>query len=396
MTVLKGDNLEILKTIEYSSIDLIYMDPPFFTQKTQKLSNNKNIMYSFEDTWTSIEDYKEFLSVRLEECKRVLKNSGSIFVHCDKIANHHIRLILDNIFGADMFQSEIIWNYKRWSNSKKGLLNNHQNIYFYSKSKDFKFNTIFTEYSSTTNIDQILVERKRDGNSKTIYKVDNNGNYILAKEKNGVPLSDVWNIPFLNPKAKERVGYPTQKPILLLEQIIKIATDKNDIVLDPFCGSGTTLVASKILNRNYMGIDLSEEAINITQQRLENVIKTSSNLLNKGIEAYRTKTEEEENILKLLQAKIVQRNKGIDGFLPKHFQKKPIPIKIQKNNECLNESISLLQNAINSKKLDFGVVIKTHSDNLLFDFDTIPENIIVVDHFELTIEKWLSKSQQLL
>ncbi|HHA8825831.1 TPA: site-specific DNA-methyltransferase [Streptococcus pneumoniae] len=339
MTVLKGDNLEILKTIESSSIDLIYMDPPFFTQKTQKLSNNKNIMYSFEDTWTSIEDYKEFLSVRLEECKRVLKNSGSIFVHCDKIANHHIRLILDNIFGADMFQSEIIWNYKRWSNSKKGLLNNHQNIYFYSKSKDFKFNTIFTEYSSTTNIDQILVERKRDGNSKTIYKVDNNGNYILAKEKNGVPLSDVWNIPFLNPKAKERVGYPTQKPILLLEQIIKIATDKNDIVLDPFCGSGTTLVASKILNRNYM---------------------------------------------------------GIDGFLPKHFQKKPIPIKIQKNNECLNESISLLQNAINSKKLDFGVVIKTHSDNLLFDFDTIPENIIVVDHFELTIEKWLSKSQQLL
>ncbi|HEU9768066.1 TPA: site-specific DNA-methyltransferase, partial [Streptococcus pneumoniae] len=307
MTVLKGDNLEILKTIESSSIDLIYMDPPFFTQKTQKLSNNKNIMYSFEDTWTSIEDYKEFLSVRLEECKRVLKNSGSIFVHCDKIANHHIRLILDNIFGADMFQSEIIWNYKRWSNSKKGLLNNHQNIYFYSKSKDFKFNTIFTEYSSTTNIDQILVERKRDGNSKTIYKVDNNGNYILAKEKNGVPLSDVWNIPFLNPKAKERVGYPTQKPILLLEQIIKIATDKNDIVLDPFCGSGTTLVASKILNRNYMGIDLSEEAINITQQRLENVIKTSSNLLNKGIEAYRTKTEEEENILKLLQAKIVQR-----------------------------------------------------------------------------------------
>lgn len=298
----------------------------------------------------------------------MLKNSGSIFVHCDKIANHHIRLILDNIFGADMFQSEIIWNYKRWSNSKKGLLNNHQNIYFYSKSKDFKFNTIFTEYSSTTNIDQILVERKRDGNSKTIYKVDNNGNYILAKEKNGVPLSDVWNIPFLNPKAKERVGYPTQKPILLLEQIIKIATDKNDIVLDPFCGSGTTLVASKILNRNYMGIDLSEEAINITQQRLENVIKTSSNLL----------------------------NKGIDGFLPKHFQKKPIPIKIQKNNECLNESISLLQNAINSKKLDFGVVIKTHSDNLLFDFDTIPENIIVVDHFELTIEKWLSKSQQLL
>lgn len=133
----------------------------------------------------------------------MLKNSGSIFVHCDKIANHHIRLILDNIFGADMFQSEIIWNYKRWSNSKKGLLNNHQNIYFYSKSKDFKFNTIFTEYSSTTNIDQILVERKRDGNSKTIYKVDNNGNYILAKEKMEFPFQMFGIYHFLIQKLKK-------------------------------------------------------------------------------------------------------------------------------------------------------------------------------------------------
>jgi len=346
MTILQGDNLELLKTIKSSSVDLIYMDPPFFTQKTQKLSSKDNITYSFEDTWASIEDYKCFLHNRLIECKRVLKDSGSIFVHCDKTANHHIRLVLDDIFGADMFQNEIIWNYKRWSNSKKGLLNNHQNIYFYSKTKNFKFKTIYTEYSSTTNLDQILVERRRDSNSKTTYKLDDNGDYILSKEKIGVPLSDVWNIPFLNPKARERVGYPTQKPILLLEQIIRISTDENDVVLDPFCGSGTTLVASKLLNRNYIGIDLAEEAISITKQRLETIIKTSSNLLKKGIAAYKTKTEEEENILKLLNAKVVQRNKGIDGFLPQHFQDKPIPIKIQKKNEDLNDSILLLQNAI--------------------------------------------------
>ena len=393
MTILQGDNLELLKTIKSSSVDLIYMDPPFFTQNTQKLSSKDNITYSFEDTWASIEDYKCFLHNRLIECKRVLKDSGSIFVHCDKTANHHIRLVLDDIFGADMFQNEIIWNYKRWSNSKKGLLNNHQNIYFYSKTKNFKFKTIYTEYSSTTNLDQILVERRRDSNSKTTYKLDDNGDYILSKEKIGVPLSDVWNIPFLNPKARERVGYPTQKPILLLEQIIRISTDENDVVLDPFCGSGTTLVASKLLNRNYIGIDLAEEAISITKQRLETIIKTSSNLLKKGIAAYKTKTEEEENILKLLNAKVVQRNKGIDGFLPQHFQDKPIPIKIQKKNEDLNDSILLLQNAIKSKNLKFGIVIKTHTDNLLFESEVLSKNILVISHFELMIEKWLNSNK---
>ena len=393
MTILQGDNLELLKTIKSSSVDLIYMDPPFFTQKTQKLSSKDNITYSFEDTWASIEDYNCFLHNRLIECKRVLKDSGSIFVHCDKTANHHIRLVLDDIFGADMFQNEIIWNYKRWSNSKKGLLNNHQNIYFYSKTKNFKFKTIYTEYSSTTNLDQILVERRRDSNSKTTYKLDDNGDYILSKEKIGVPLSDVWNIPFLNPKARERVGYPTQKPILLLEQIIRISTDENDVVLDPFCGSGTTLVASKLLNRNYIGIDLAEEAISITKQRLETIIKTSSNLLKKGIAAYKTKTEEEENILKLLNAKVVQRNKGIDGFLPQHFQDKPIPIKIQKKNEDLNDSILLLQNAIKSKNLKFGIVIKTHTDNLLFESEVLSKNILVISHFELMIEKWLNSNK---
>ncbi len=392
MEVIHGDNLAILKEIEAESIDLIYMDPPFFTQKTQKLTDKSNKIFSFEDSWPSIESYKLFLKDRIQECKRVLKKTGSIFVHCDKSANHHVRLILDEIFGDEMFQSEIIWSYKRWSNSKKGLLNNHQNIYFYSKSKNFKFNTIYTEYSSTTNLDQILIERQRSSNSKTIYKVDENGNYVLAKEKKGVPLSDIWNIPFLNPKAKERVGYPTQKPILLLEQIIKIVTDENDIILDPFCGSGTTLVAAKLLGRKFIGIDSSKEAIEITKSRLSNLIKTDSNLLKKGIKAYNNKTYQEETLLKMLKARIVQRNKGIDGFLPNHFHGKPIPIKIQKESEFLRDSIYLLENAIQKKELEFGIVLKTHEDDVLFNFDEIPDNILVLDHFQITIEQWLSSN----
>ena len=279
--IIKDDCLNYMRTIKDNSIDLIYLDPPFFTQHTQKgILRNEERVVEFQDSWKDIDEYINYLKVRLIEMKRILKNTGSIFLHCDKTASHYLRVLLDNIFGMDNFQSEIIWAYKRWSNSKKGLLNSHQNIYFYSKSTKFKFNTIYTDYSATTNIDQILQQRKRNEKGKCVYKTDENGNVITESEKKGVPLSDVWEIPFLNPKAKERVGYPTQKPILLLERIIQIATDEGDMVLDPFCGSGTTLVASKLLNRNYIGIDFSEDAIQITKDRISNPIKTESELLN--------------------------------------------------------------------------------------------------------------------
>lgn len=158
-----------------------------------------------------------------------------------------MRIILDDEFGESNFRSEIIWAYKRWSNAKKGLLSGHQTIFFYSKTDNFKFNTMYTEYSPTTNVDQILQERVRNSAGKASYKYDKKGDIVIAKEKKGVPLSDVWEIPFLNPKARERTGYPTQKPVELLEKIIKISTDEGDSVFDPFCGSGTTLVAAKIL-----------------------------------------------------------------------------------------------------------------------------------------------------
>lgn len=304
MSIFLGDCLEQLKNIPDETVDLIYLDPPFYTQKTQKLRARDNLKeYSFDDSWESIQEYFNFIKDRLLECHRVLKKSGSIFLHCDKSASHYLRVALDEVFGMDKFRSEIIWAYKRWSNSKVGLLNNHQTIYFYSKSKKFKFNTIYTDYSATTNIDQILQDRVRNENAKSVYKLDENGKPIIGKEKKGVPLSDVWNIPFLNPKAKERTGYPTQKPILLLEQILKVATDEGDVVLDPFCGSGTTLVTADIMNRQYIGIDISEDAIELTKQRLDNPIKTNSHLLKKGEQEYLTKTEEELAILNSVGAR---------------------------------------------------------------------------------------------
>jgi site-specific DNA-methyltransferase (adenine-specific) len=278
--IIHGNCVEKLTDFEDDQIDLVYFDPPFFTQKKHSLSNRDNSKnYEFEDKYESLEEYLTLIEKTLIQCRRVLKNTGSVFLHCDKTASHYIRTVLDKVFGKENFQSEIVWSYKRWSNSKKGLLNSHQIIFFYSKTQDYKFNTIYTDYAATTNLDQILQDRERNINGKSVYKRDENGKIVTGKEKKGVPLSDVWEIPYLNPKAKERTGYPTQKPVLLLNQIINIATDEGDIVLDPFCGSGTTCVSAKLLNRKYIGIDISIEAVDLAKLRLKEMIVTESNLL---------------------------------------------------------------------------------------------------------------------
>ncbi|WP_308130830.1 site-specific DNA-methyltransferase, partial [uncultured Flavobacterium sp.] len=240
--------------------------------------------------------------------------------------------------------------------------NSHQNIYFYSKSNDFKFNTYFTDYSATTNIDQILQDREKTSVGKTVYKTDIEGNVLIGKEKKGVPLSDTWEIPYLNPKAKERVGYPTQKPVLLLKEIIKIVTDEGDLVVDPFCGSGTTCVAAKDMNRNFIGIDISIDAVELANKRLEEMIITTSNLLNRGVDSYFEKSDNDIALLKSIDAFPVQRNSGIDGFLKNHYENKPVPIKIQGDLESLNDAVEKLERACIGKDYKLKIVIQTKKD----------------------------------
>ncbi len=395
--LIHDDCINGLNSIEKDSIDLIYLDPPFFTQKDQKLKTRDNSKeYLFKDTWNNILEYKSYIQERLRKCRDVLKNTGSIFLHCDRSASHYLRIALDEVFGVDNFQSEIIWSYKRWSNAKKGLLNAHQIIFFYTKSSNFKFNPIYTDYSPTTNIDQIFQKRVRDQNGKTVYKKSENGTSELMEEKKGVPLSDVWEIPYLNPKAKERVGYPTQKPILLLERIIKITTDENDIVLDPFCGSGTTLVASQMLNRKYIGIDQSQEAIDLANQRLKNPIKTESELLKKGKDSYINQDPHISEILDKLHIIPVQRNKGIDGFLRTENSFKPIPVRIQKESEPLENAIQFLIQACQKNGYQKKVLIKTNDlkTTQLFPFDNSQsdESIILVDD----IDKFFEEKEKIL
>lgn len=387
MAILLGDCLTKLKDIQTESVDLIYLDPPFFTQKVHSLKNRDNTKeYSFEDKWSSIEKYKEYIEERLYECNRVLKSSGSIFLHCDKWASHYLRLALDNTFGYDNFRSEIIWHYKRWSNSKKGLLNNHQTIYFYSKTDNFKFNTVYMDYSLSTNIDQILQERKKDENGKSVYKRDENGQIVVCKSKKGVPLGDVWELPYLNPKAKERAGYPTQKPILLLERIIELVTDEGDVVLDPFLGSGTTVVAAKLLKRNYIGIDISIDAVNLTNDRLDKLIKTESTLIKKGRQSYQNLNDEEMSLLKQLNATPVQRNSGIDGFLKDFVNELPVAIRIQRKDEHLEEAKTKLLRASKKKNCSCMILLRTHIDevNSIFNIDQ-DERLFIIDAYDIHI-----------
>lgn len=389
MTLYNADCLEVMRGFSSESFDLIYLDPPFYTQKVQRLSDRNGKKYEFPDIWNSLSEYLEYMKARIFEMKRVLKSTGGLFLHCDVSASHHLRKLLDDVFGEGNFQSEIIWSFKRWSNSRKGLISAHQTIFYYTKGKDFKFNTLYGNYSATTNLDQILQERERDESGKAVYKRDEHGQIVAAKEKRGVPLSDVWEIPFLNPKAKERTGYPTQKPIELLDRIVQISTDKGDLVLDPFCGSGTTLVSAKLLERKYVGIDVNKDAIEIANERLQNPFKTNSILLQVGEGAYQTKTEEELSILRQFDCEIVQRNRGIDALLKKHYDGRPVALKIQKENESFANAVALLHSATVKKNCSYGVLIARKKEEALFA--NLPLNIVVINRYDVQLEMELTK-----
>ena len=387
-----GDCLPLLNEMKSGCVDLAYLDPPFFTQKTQRLApRDRSQEFSFEDRWSSQKEYGEFLLERLRATHRVISDRGSIFVHCDRNAVHLVRLLLDEVFGCDNFRSEIIWYFRRWSNSQRGLLPAHQTILYYSKSDQYTFNEIWTEYSPATNVDQILQRRSRDEFNKSVYDRDDEGHVIANGIKRGVPLGDVWDIPFLNPKAKERTGYPTQKPLLLLERIIALATNEGDCVLDPFCGSGTTLVAAQALNRAAIGIDVSEDAVKLTRTRLLSPTRSESRLMEVGREAYRTADDAALALLQGLDFVPVHRNNGIDALLKQEFDGGPIPIRVQRRGETLLDAAQKLSKAAASKGAKLMFVV-THSRTGCFEFaDQLPPDVVAVESPAYGIREHLEK-----
>jgi site-specific DNA-methyltransferase (adenine-specific) len=393
-----GDCLQVVQNLASESVDLVYVDPPFFTQKTHSLvSRDRKTRFEFSDEWKSLAQYVDFLRVRLKEFRRALNATGSLFFHCDTNASHHIRCLLDDVFGDSMFRSEIIWHYRRWSNSQRSPLPSHQTIFFYSKTDSYQYHQLFEGYSPSTNVDQILQRRQRDEHGKSVYVRDAIGNVVHDGHKKGVPVADVWDIPFLNPKANERVGYPTQKPILLIERIVALVTLPGNMVLDPFCGSGTTLVAAELLGRNSLGIDVACEAVQLSQQRLEQPFKTSSELLRKGRETYVQSDRDALAFLHGLPIIPVQRNRGIDAILNTSPGGNPVLIRVQRDEESLMEAAESLHSAGQKKQPATLVLVVTDARQHTDLFNVLPNDILLVNSTASELaERFLDKRIRML
>lgn len=385
--VMRGDCLDLLATLPEKSIDLIYLDPPFGTQKQQMQTNRKGTKtITYEDRWDSPAEYISWLSVRLIECRRVLKDTGAMMVHCDWRMSHRIRLLMDDLMGEHNFRNEIIWSYRRWTNVQNSLQRLHQTIFYYGCTTDHLMNPILVEYSPTTNLDQIWQARSRDHRGKSVYATDEDGYHTpYSKAKNGVPLGDVWEIPYLNPKARERTGYPTQKPVELLRRVIELASKPGDLVLDPFCGSGTTLVAALLSGRSYLGFDASKDAINLTLERLSNPIVSESVVTKEGRDGFLNKSTnlDVSRVLSALDARVVERNKNLDGILSNVPQGLQIGVRVLVDGQDQDAEQGFVA-TLSKKRFSGGLLIRAESQMSLFGHCNPCENsnvpIVVSDY----------------
>ena len=276
-----GDNLAVLQSIPDKSVDLIYLDPPFFSQRDYEVIwGDEGEIRSFEDRFAGgINHYISWLKIRVRQMHRILKPTGSIFLHCDRRANAEIKVdILNKIFSRNNFINCITWCYTGPANVKNMLPQKYDTIFWYSKTNIYTFNknSIRIPYNPET------VARTERGASNTGIMANVKGD-VAERHKNRLDESgkvpeDWWaDIPRLQGNSNERIGYPTQKPEALLERIIKMASNEGDIILDPFLGGGTTITVADRLKRKWIGIDQSVMAIKVTDLRLK---KRSDELFN--------------------------------------------------------------------------------------------------------------------
>ena len=286
-TLYEMDNLIVLRGMNSETVDLIATDPPFNTKRNrsgtagfyvdnwkwgdtdilpdqwkwnevhpkwlEEIKDNHNALYYAIDAAKHCQGedtaaFLCFLSVRLLEMHRILKPTGSIYLHCDPTASHYIKTCMDAIWGKNNFRNEIVWHYYNVaSTSRKFLGRKHDTIFFYAKSKATSFNwdSMREPYSPDSN---------------WVKSSDSYGDPRYSPNEKGKLIHDVWRIPTINNMAKERTGSPDQKPLALYERIIKASSKEGDLVLDPFCGCATTVIAAQNLNRRWLGIDRRKDA----------------------------------------------------------------------------------------------------------------------------------------
>jgi len=276
-----GDNLHVMRQLPPESIDLIYIDPPFFSGKQYNvIFGDQNELRSFSDIWEGgMTGYLIWLNARLVEMKRLLKKTGSIYVHVDWHASHYVKQEMDKIFRADNFRNEIIWHYSGWNKQLDDHVERrHDVILFYAKTGLNYFVYPTRKWESK---EEYVKKRKQK-----VHKDKDGREYVLSDAGNGervkryledamaygIPEDDVWDIDKINNSDKiERIGYPTQKPESLLETIIKMATKENMTVADFFIGGGTTAAVAQRLGRKWIACDQSRVAVAITADRLAKV-----------------------------------------------------------------------------------------------------------------------------
>lgn len=317
-TLYFGDNLEILrKRIPDESFDLIYLDPPFNSNRSynvlfkEGLQDSPAQVRAFEDSWHWTQEskstfdylvmktnenisnlmqafeklvghndmlaYLTMMTVRLIELRRVLKKTGSIYLHCDPTASHYLKIVMDAIFGKKNFRNELIWLYKGRELSHKSYSRKHDVILFYTKTDKYTFNwnKILEPLEESS---RRALARYKDKKGYFIVRYKKGGGFApLEKEgkdtyrqyvPEGVPPRDWFYADYA--RKSEQLGYPTQKPETLLERIIKASSSEYEWVLDPFCGCGTTVAVAEKLKRNWVGIDITALAINLIRHRLKN------------------------------------------------------------------------------------------------------------------------------
>lgn len=276
--LISGDNLASLRCLAEripGRVTLAYLDPPFLTGRTHSHVDRKmtesgivrTTRTAFDDRWESMSHYLQAIKERLVLVHKLLSDEGCLVLHVDPKTSHYLKIICDEIFGIDAFASEVIWRYRRWPSKTRNFQRVHDVMLRYVKNPEAnsRFNQLYEPLAAST--------QKTWGDRKQRAVVDAEGRRLKSSKSEeptrGVPLGDVWEIGIVAPVAKERTGYPTQKPEALLRRWIEACTDPNDLVLDPYMGSGTTLQVACTLGRAAIGLDVGTEAHAVTRARLE-------------------------------------------------------------------------------------------------------------------------------
>lgn len=359
--IYQGDCKEVLKHFLPNSIDLIYVDPPFFSNKNYEVIwGNGAELKAFEDRWKGgIEHYAVWMSERLEQMYRILKQTGTLYVHCDNRANWKLRDVLNRIFGDKRFRNEIVWCYTGPSKNVRDFPDKHDTILRYVKGEKWTFNInkIKVPYSQS-----FLERREHEEGKGGIFagKMRDKMSSLMEYKKGKLP-EDWWSdIPSGGQiSRKELLGYPTQKPEKLLERIISVSSNEDDIVLDPMVGGGTTLAVAQRLKRRWIGIDVSPLACQMSGQRLRKLGVPSVPIIGgliteKELRNFRP-FEFQKWVCDKLFGRISDRKSsdmGIDGYTLEGT-----PIQVKQSDGVGRNVIDNFETAIRRVKKNKGIIV---------------------------------------